>query len=175
MEGSRSVQINYWSGCGSRRSKTLNTGYRDRKMNDQKPDKKAKKSVILEKKVLSSWPVCRLMWLMRFLLLPKRFSHCGQGNSPSSGRLGVPLPLRGVKGDVRPLSLRMSATNRNKWKYTEKAVLRIHDILVLSGSGSGSGSCYFRHWHSRRQQKTNFLKSFSAYYFWRYINIIFKS
>jgi hypothetical protein len=27
-------------------------------------------------------------------------------------------------------------------------------------NGSGSGSCYFRHWPSRRQQKTNF----SSYY-----------
>ncbi len=47
------------------------------------------------------------------------------------------------------------------------AVLRIHDILVwiriqfrIRGSmpltnRSGSGSCYFRHWPSRRQQKTN--------------------
>ena len=31
-------------------------------------------------------------------------------------------------------------------------------------NGSGFGSCYFRHWPSRRQQKTN-QKSFSAYYF----------
>jgi hypothetical protein len=55
-----------------------------------------------------------------------------------------------------------------------KAVLRIQDILVwiwirgsmplTNGSGSGfgsvsgcgSGSCYFHHWPSRRQQKTNF-------------------
>ncbi len=37
------------------------------------------------------------------------------------------------------------------------------------GSGCGSGSCYFRHWPSRRQQKTNLKKSF-----WRYIYIIFQ-
>ncbi len=47
-----------------------------------------------------------------------------------------------------------------------KAVLRIHDILVwiririqIRGSmplTNGSGSCYFRHWPSRCQQKTNF-------------------
>ncbi len=29
-----------------------------------------------------------------------------------------------------------------------------------SGFGSGSGSCYFRHWPSRCQQKTNFLTQF---------------
>ncbi len=34
-----------------------------------------------------------------------------------------------------------------------------------SGSGCGSGSCFFRHWPSRRHQKLNFKKSFSAYYF----------
>ncbi len=46
-----------------------------------------------------------------------------------------------------------------------------------SGSGSadpcfwlmdpdpGSGSCYFRHWPSRCQQKSNFCLNFSAYYF----------
>ncbi len=62
-------------------------------------------------------------------------------------------------------------------------VLRIHDILVWIrirgsmpltngsgsgwgfGSGCGSASSYFRHWPSRGQQKTNFLKSFSAFYF----------
>jgi hypothetical protein len=30
---------------------------------------------------------------------------------------------------------------------------------------NGSGSCYFHHWPSRRQQKTNLTRSFSAYYF----------
>ncbi len=34
------------------------------------------------------------MWEVRFLLLPKRLSHCGHGNSPSSGKLGVPDSLR---------------------------------------------------------------------------------
>jgi len=42
------------------------------------------------------------MWLIKFLLLPNLLSHCGQGNSPSSGRLGVPLPDLGVKGEVIP-------------------------------------------------------------------------
>ncbi len=62
-----------------------------------------------------------------------------------------------------------------------KPVLQIYDILVWiririwirasmtlnNGSGSrfGSGSCYFRHWSSRCQQKTNLEKSFSAHYF----------
>ena len=52
-----------------------------------------------------------------------------------------------------------------------KAVLRIHDILLrirISGYRPltyGSGSCYFRHWPSRRQQKTNLKKGFSACYF----------
>ncbi len=54
------------------------------------------------------------------------------------------------------------------------AVFRIHDILVwirirgsmplTNGSGSECGSCCFRHWPSRRQEKTN-KKSFSVYYF----------
>ncbi len=38
----------------------------------------------------------------------------------------------------------------------------------------GSGSCYFRHWPSRCQQKTNFLTQFFFIItFWRYIYIIF--
>ncbi len=38
----------------------------------------------------------------------------------------------------------------------------------------GSGSGYFRHWPSRCQQKTNFLKQFFLLItFWRYIYIIF--
>ncbi len=47
-----------------------------------------------------------------------------------------------------------------------KAVLRIHDILGwirIRGSmplTNGSGSCYFRHWPSRCQHKTNFLTQF---------------
>jgi hypothetical protein len=61
-----------------------------------------------------------------------------------------------------------------KYGSMSKPVLRIHNILVwiwVRGSmpptnGSGFGSCYFRHWSSTRQQKTNFSKkSFSAYYF----------
>ncbi len=47
-----------------------------------------------------------------------------------------------------------------------KPVLRIHDIFVWIRiripltNGSGRGSCYFRHWPSRCQQKTNFKKKF---------------
>ncbi len=58
-------------------------------------------------------------------------------------------------------------------------MLRIYDILVririwIRGSmpltngskfESGSESCYFHHWPSRRQHKTNLKKCFSAYYF----------
>ncbi len=36
---------------------------------------------------------------------------------------------------------------------------------LTNGSGCGSGSCYFRHWPSRHQQKTNLKKSFFAYFF----------
>ncbi len=62
------------------------------------------------------------------------------------------------------------------------SVFRIHDIFVgirIRGSmpltnGSGSGSCYFRHWPSRGQQKTNKKKVFLHITFWRYIYIIFK-
>ena len=62
------------------------------------------------------------------------------------------------------------------------AVFRIHDILVwirirIRGSmplTNGSGSCYFRHWPSRCQQKTNFFTQFFLLVtFWRYIYIIF--
>ncbi len=35
----------------------------------------------------------------------------------------------------------------------------------------GSGSCHFRHWPSRRQQKTNWKKNFLLITFWRYIYI----
>ncbi len=46
-------------------------------------------------------------------------------------------------------------------------MLRIHDILVwirirrfmTLTNESGSGPCYFRHWSSRCQQKTNFFKN----------------
>jgi hypothetical protein len=42
-------------------------------------------------------------------------------------------------------------------------------------NGSGSGSCYFRHWPSRCQQKTNLKKKlFCLFFFWRYIYIIFQ-
>ncbi len=52
------------------------------------------------------------------------------------------------------------------------SLFRIHDILVwiririhrsmplTNGSGCGSGTCYFRHWPSRGQQKTNLKKFF---------------
>ncbi len=60
-------------------------------------------------------------------------------------------------------------------QITSRSVLvfRIYDILMwirIPGpmpltNGSVSGSCYFPHWPSRRQLKTNFLKKFSAYYF----------
>jgi hypothetical protein len=75
------------------------------------------------------------------------------------------------------------------------AVFRIHDILVwiririrgsmplTNGSGypdsdpdpdPGSGSCYFSHWPSRCQKKTNFLTQFFLLVtYWRYIYIIF--
>ncbi len=67
-----------------------------------------------------------------------------------------------------------------------QSVFRIHDILVwirirgsmplTNGSGFGSGSCYFCHWPSRCQQKTNFLTQFfllcyflkvHLHYFWK--------
>ncbi len=60
---------------------------------------------------------------------------------------------------------------RQTWGWPDgslPAVLRIHDSVVwirirgsmplTNGSGFGSGSCYFRHWLSRRQQKTNLEK-----------------
>jgi hypothetical protein len=69
----------------------------------------------------------------------------------------------------------------------QEPVLRIHDILgwiririrgsmpLTNGSGSGSRSCYFRHWPSRCQQKSNFLTQFFLLItFWSYIYIIFQ-
>jgi hypothetical protein len=65
-------------------------------------------------------------------------------------------------------------------------VFRIHDILVWirirrsmpltnkSWSGFGCGICYFRHWPSRCQQKTNLKKVFLLISLWRYIYIIFQ-
>ncbi len=73
------------------------------------------------------------------------------------------VPLGQNKGIVRFLHLSEAPPI--------SAVFRIHNILVwirIRGSmplTNGSGSCYFRHWPSRCQQKTNFLKSFFAYYF----------
>ncbi len=64
-----------------------------------------------------------------------------------------------------------------------KSVFRIHNIfgwirIRIRGSmplTNGSGSCYFRHWPSRCQQKTNFLTHFFLLItFWRYIYIIFQ-
>ncbi len=54
--------------------------------------------------------------------------------------------------------------------------IRIRGSMPLTnGSGCGSGSCYFRHWPSRGQQKTNFFyKVFLLITFWRYIYIIFQ-
>jgi hypothetical protein len=64
----------------------------------------------------------------------------------------------------------------NQLSQKFKPVLRIHDMLVwirirrsmpvTNGSWSGLGSGFrFRNWPSRCQQKTDFLKSFSDYYF----------
>ncbi len=64
-----------------------------------------------------------------------------------------------------------------------RPMLRIHDILgwiLIRIRGSmpltnGSGSCYFRHWPSRCQQKTNFLTQFFLLItFWSNIYIIFQ-
>ncbi len=62
------------------------------------------------------------------------------------------------------------------------SVLGIRDILVpirIRESvplTKGSGSCYFRHWHSRLQQKTIalFFPSFQLITHWRYIHFIFQ-
>ncbi len=61
-----------------------------------------------------------------------------------------------------------TGTRTPQLNWQRKAMLRIHDILGwirIRGSipltnVSGSGSCYFRHWPSRCQQKTNFLHNF---------------
>ncbi len=51
--------------------------------------------------------------------------------------------------------------------------IRIRGSMPLTnGSGCGSGSFYFHHWPSRCHQKTNFKKSFSAYYF---LKVLFTS
>jgi hypothetical protein len=47
--------------------------------------------------------------------------------------------------------------------------IRIHGSMPLT---NGSGSCYFRHWPSRCQQKTNFLTHFFLLStFWRYLHL----
>jgi hypothetical protein len=51
--------------------------------------------------------------------------------------------------------------------------IRIRGSMPLT-NGSGSVSCYFCHWPLRRQQKTNFLKVFLLFTFWRYFYIIFQ-
>ncbi len=87
------------------------------------------------------------------------------------------FPCRPKKWSSREVSTGCPAVRKKREKIIcyLKAVFRIHDILVwirigesmplTYGSGCGSGSCYFRHWPSRRQQKTNLKKCFSAYYF----------
>ncbi len=73
----------------------------------------------------------------------------------------------------------------NSWPfYAIYAVLRISDILVqirirIRGSrpltnGSGSGSCYFRHWPSRSQQKTNLKKKLFWFRILLFSSLIFK-
>ncbi len=62
-------------------------------------------------------------------------------------------------------------TPENSLQKEKTSVFRIHDILLwirIRGSMSltkGSGFWYFRHWPSRRQQKTNKKTKISAYYF----------
>ncbi len=77
--------------------------------------------------------------------------------------------------------MHLALPNGSVWQ----SVLRIHDIFVwiwiririwIRGSmplTHGSGSCYFRHWPSRRQQKTIFLTVFLLITFWRYPGYIY--
>ncbi len=64
-------------------------------------------------------------------------------------------------------SMKSNFPEKKQFIYLYKPVLRINDILVWIRIGGAmpltnwSGSCYFRHWPSRRQQKTNLRKSAS--------------
>ncbi len=85
----------------------------------------------------------------------------------------------------KPLKLLNTVSYKIILSTVFSTVLRIHDIFgwirirgsmpLTNGSGSVSGSCYFRHWPSRCQQKTNFLTQFFLLItFWSYIYIIFQ-
>ena len=71
-----------------------------------------------------------------------------------------------------------STCNSMLAKVVPYAVMQIHDILVwirIRGSmplTNRSGSCYFRHWPSRSQQKTNCLMKFFR---WLLFEGIFRS
>jgi hypothetical protein len=61
----------------------------------------------------------------------------------------------------------ISATKNKKilWIRIRGSMPLTNGSGTRSETGCGSGSCYFHHWASIRQQKTNLKRSFSAYYF----------
>ncbi len=91
---------------------------------------------------------------------------------PVRGAVSHVHPVRGGQGEETPAE---GGDGGGGSQVQVSSVLRIRDILVwirirnwIRGSMPltyGSGSCYFRHWPSRCQQKTNLKKRFSAYYF----------
>ncbi len=80
-----------------------------------------------------------------------------------------------ISRDVRKVG---TAEQVKEWDYWDQCS---GSMIFLCGNGSGSmpvtngsgfGSCYFRHWPSRWQQKTNFFNEvFLLITFWRYIHI----
>ncbi len=77
--------------------------------------------------------------------------------------------VRGVRGEDEATA---AASDLQTSQVASSSTLRIlvwiriwiRGYMPLT-NGSGSGSYFFRHWPSRRQQKTYLIKSFSAYYF----------
>ena len=75
------------------------------------------------------------MWLIRFRLLPNLLSHWGHGNSPSSGRLGVPLPDLGVKGEVTATLPSLWMSDRETPRPVPRPLLTL-SLLLPQSSGS---------------------------------------
>ncbi len=118
----------------------------------------------------SKWcsPDCSCSGCLRGAVL-RQWRHCGEAGAVQEGER-VHLP----REDPRPGHPAGDQGGQPGEQGDSQTVFRIHDILVWIRIGipgsmplmNGSGSCYFRHWPSRRQQKTNLeKKSFSTYYF----------
>ncbi len=101
-------------------------------------------------------------------------------SDPATGGQGCSLEVRVGPGcDAKEMTTFFNLT-RNTLLYLQP-VFRIHAVLVWirirvsMPLTNGFRSCYFRHWPSRCQQKTNYFnKDILLITFWRYIYTIFK-